>query len=111
MQFYCKPAIIFDVPPHCFIPQPEVHSTIIRLDILKEPSVRVDDKDLYFKLVRASFGQRRKTLVNGLANAGFLRKDKEQITQIIESMGLKDNIRGEVLSVQQFGELSNLLGR
>lgn len=111
VQFYCKPSIIFDVPPHCFIPQPEVHSTIIRLDILKEPSVRVDDKDLYFKLVRASFGQRRKTLVNGLANAGFLRKDKEQIRQIIESMGLKDNIRGEVLSVQQFGELSNLLGR
>ncbi|EMS70132.1 16S rRNA (adenine(1518)-N(6)/adenine(1519)-N(6))-dimethyltransferase RsmA [Ruminiclostridium cellobioparum] len=111
VQFYCKPAIIFDVPPHCFIPQPEVHSTIIRLDILKEPSVRVDDKDLYFKLVRASFGQRRKTLVNGLANAGFLRKDKEQLRQIIESMGLKDNIRGEVLSVQQFGELSNLLGR
>lgn len=111
VQFYCKPAIIFDVPPHCFIPQPEVHSTIIRLDILKEPSVRVDDKDLYFKLVRASFGQRRKTLVNGLANSGFLRMDKEQIRQIIESMGLKDNIRGEVLSVQQFGELSNLLGR
>lgn len=111
VQFYCKPAIIFDVPPHCFIPQPEVHSTIIRLDILKEPSVRVDDKDLYFKLVRASFGQRRKTLVNGLANAGFLRKNKEQIRQIIESMGLKDNIRGEVLSVQQFGELSNLLER
>ncbi len=111
VQFYCKPAIIFDVPPHCFIPQPEVHSTIIRLDILKEPSVRVDDKDLYFKLVKASFGQRRKTLVNGLANAGFLRKDKEQLRQIIESMGLKDNIRGEVLSVQQFGELSNLLGR
>ncbi|MDF2986060.1 MAG: dimethyladenosine transferase [Eubacterium sp.] len=110
VQFYCKPGIIFDVPPHCFIPQPEVHSTIIRLDILKEPSVKVDDKDLYFKLVRASFGQRRKTLVNGLANAGFLRKNKEQIKQIIESMGLKDNIRGEVLSVQQFGELSNLLG-
>lgn len=111
VQFYCKPAIIFDVPPHCFIPQPEVHSTIIRLDILKEPSVRVDDKELYFRLVKASFGQRRKTLVNGLANAGFLRKDKEQIKQIIESMGLKDNIRGEVLTVQQFGELSNLLGR
>ncbi len=111
VQFYCKPAIIFDVPPHCFIPQPEVHSTIIRLDILKEPSVKVDDKNLYFKLVKASFGQRRKTLVNGLANAGFLRMDKEQLKQIIGSMGLKDNIRGEVLSVQQFGELSNLLGR
>lgn len=111
VQFYSQPRIVFDVPPHCFIPQPEVHSTIIRLDILSEPPVKVDDKALYFKLVKASFGQRRKTLVNGLSNAGFLRKDKEQIKQILESMGLKDNIRGEVLSVQQFGELSNLLGR
>lgn len=109
VQFYCKPQIIFDVPPHCFIPQPEVHSTIIRLDILKEPSVKVDNKDLYFKIVKASFGQRRKTLVNGLSNAGFLKKDKEQLKQILEGMGLKENIRGEVLSVQQFGELSNLL--
>ncbi len=111
VQFYCKPQIIFDVPPHCFIPQPEVHSTIIKLDILKEPSVKVDNKDLYFRIVKASFGQRRKTLVNGLSNAGFLKKDKEQLKQILEGMGLKENIRGEVLSVQQFGELSNLLGR
>lgn len=109
VQFYCNPRIIFDVPPHCFIPQPEVHSTIIRLDILKEPSVKVDDKELYFKVVKASFGQRRKTLVNGLSNAGFLKKDKEQLKQILEGMGLKENVRGEVLSVQQFGELSNLL--
>ncbi len=109
VQFYSKPAIIFDVPPHCFIPQPEVHSTIIRLDILKEPSVKVDNKDNYFKVVKASFGQRRKTLVNGLANAGFLRKDKEELKQILLAMGLKENVRGEVLSVQQFGELSNLL--
>ncbi len=111
VQFYSSPRIIFDVPPHCFIPQPEVHSTIIRLDILSEPPVSVNDKALYFKLVKASFGQRRKTLVNGLSNAGFLKKDKEQIKQILESMGLKENIRGEVLSVQQFGDLSNLLGQ
>jgi len=109
VQFYCKPQILFDVPPHCFIPQPEVHSTIIRLDILKEPSVKVDDKELYFKIVKASFGQRRKTLVNSLSNAGFLKKDKEQLKRILEDMGLKENVRGEVLSVQQFGELSNLL--
>ncbi len=111
VQFYSRPKIIFDVPPHCFIPQPEVHSTIIKLDILKEPSVKVDDKDMFFKLVKASFGQRRKTLVNGLSNAGFLRINKEQIKQILESMELKENIRGEVLSVQQFGQLSNLLGK
>ena len=111
VQFYSKPAIIFDVPPHCFIPQPEVHSTIIRLDILEEPSVKVDSKDNYFKLVKASFGQRRKTLVNGLANAGFLRKDKEELKQVLIAMGLKENIRGEVLSVQQFAQLSNYLSK
>ena len=111
VQFYSRPKIVFDVPPHCFIPQPEVHSTIIKLEILKEPSVKVDDKDMFFKLVKASFGQRRKTLVNGLSNAGFLRINKEQIKQILESMELKENIRGEVLSVQQFGQLSNLLGK
>jgi len=106
VQFYSSPKIIFDVPPHCFIPQPEVNSTIVRLDILSEPPVKVLDKDLYFKLVKASFAQRRKTLVNALSNSGFFNKDKEQIKQILESMGLKDNIRGEVLSVQQFGELA-----
>lgn len=109
VQFYSSPRIIFDVPPHCFIPQPEVHSTIIRLDILSEPPVKVNDKDLYFRLVKASFGQRRKTLVNAMSNSGFFKKDKEQIKQILENMGLKENIRGEILSVQQFGELANLL--
>jgi len=109
VQFYSSPKIIFDVPPECFIPQPEVHSTIIKLDILSEPPVKVLDKELYFKVVKASFGQRRKTLVNGLSNAGIFNKNKEQIKEILENMGLKDNIRGEVLSVQQFGELSNSL--
>ena len=108
VQFYSHPQIVFDVPPHCFIPQPEVHSTVIKLDILSEPPVKVN-KELYFKLVKASFGQRRKTLVNGLANAGIFNKSKEQIKQIIDSMGLNENIRGEVLSVEKFGELSNLM--
>ncbi len=107
VQFYSSPQIIFDVPPHCFIPQPEVHSTIIRLNILSEPPVKVLNKDLYFKVVKASFGQRRKTLINALSNSGFFNKNKEEIKQILESLGLKDNIRGEVLSIQQFGELSN----
>ncbi len=108
VQFYSHPQIIFDVPPHCFIPQPEVHSTVIKLDILSQPPVKVN-KELYFKLVKASFGQRRKTLVNGLANAGIFNKSKEQIKQIITSMGLNENVRGEVLSVEKFGELSNLM--
>ncbi len=109
VQFYSNPKIIFDVPPHCFIPQPEVHSTIIGLDILSEPPVEVDDKNLYFKIVKASFGQRRKTLVNALSNSGFFNKNKEQIKQILEEMGLNENIRGEVLTVAQFAQLSNLI--
>ncbi|AEY64467.1 16S rRNA (adenine(1518)-N(6)/adenine(1519)-N(6))-dimethyltransferase RsmA [Clostridium sp. BNL1100] len=109
VQFYSNPKIIFDVPPHCFIPQPEVHSTIIGLDILSEPPVEVADRNLYFKIVKASFGQRRKTLVNALANSGFFNKSKEQIKQILEQMGLNENIRGEVLTVAQFAQLSNLI--
>ncbi|WP_024832851.1 16S rRNA (adenine(1518)-N(6)/adenine(1519)-N(6))-dimethyltransferase RsmA [Ruminiclostridium josui] len=109
VQFYSNPKIIFDVPPHCFIPQPEVHSTIIRLDILSEPPVEVADKNLYFKIVKAAFGQRRKTLVNALSNSGFFNKSKEQIKHILEEMGLNENIRGEVLTVSQFAQLSNLV--
>ncbi len=109
VQFYSNPKIIFDVPPHCFIPQPEVHSTIIGLDILSEPPVEVIDRNVYFKIVKASFGQRRKTLVNALSNSGFFNKSKEQFKQIIEEMGLNENIRGEVLTVAQFAQLSNLI--
>ncbi len=109
VQFYSSPKIVFDVPPHCFIPQPEVHSTIIGLDILNEPPVEVIDRNVYFKIVKASFGQRRKTLVNALSNSGFFTKNKEQIKQILEEMGLNENIRGEVLTVAQFAQLSNLI--
>ncbi|HEX2926478.1 MAG TPA: 16S rRNA (adenine(1518)-N(6)/adenine(1519)-N(6))-dimethyltransferase RsmA [Ruminiclostridium sp.] len=109
VQFYSVPKILFDVPPHCFIPQPEVHSTIIGLDILNEPPVEVLDRKLYFKIVKASFGQRRKTLVNALSNSGFFNKNKEQIKKVLEKMGLNENIRGEVLTVAKFAELSNLL--
>lgn len=109
VQFYSNPKIVFDVPPHCFIPQPEVHSTIIGLDILSEPPVEVADKNLYFKIVKASFGQRRKTLVNALSNSGFFNKSKEQLKQIIVEMGLNENIRGEVLTVAQFAQLTNLI--
>ena len=107
VQYYSKPRIMFDVPPHCFVPQPEVHSTVIRLDILDNPPFVVTDSNLYFKLVKASFGQRRKTLVNGLANAGYFRLDKEQIKSILCELGHNDNIRGETLSPEQFAQLAN----
>lgn len=107
VQYYSKPRIMFDVPPHCFVPQPEVHSTVIRLDILDNPPFVVTDSNLYFKLVKASFGQRRKTLVNGLANAGYFRLDKEQIKSILCELGHNENIRGETLSPEQFAQLAN----
>lgn len=111
VQYYSSPRIIFDVPPHCFIPQPDVHSTIIRLDILKQPPVEVQDPAIYFKLVKASFGQRRKTLVNGLANSGFFRQNKEEIKQILLSLGYNENVRGETLTIAQFGELANAFAK
>ena len=109
VQYYSKPSIVMDVPPHCFIPQPDVYSSVVRLDIFKEPPVKVNDKELFFNVVKAAFGQRRKTLVNALANASYIDADKEQIKKILLSIGIDENQRGETLSVSQFAQLSNLL--
>lgn len=107
VQYYSKPEKIFDVPPHCFIPQPDVDSTVIRLNILKTPPVVLADKDLFFKTVRASFAQRRKTLVNALFNSGYFSKDKEQIKEVLKNLGIDERQRGETLSIMQFAQLSN----
>ncbi|MCX8130790.1 MAG: 16S rRNA (adenine(1518)-N(6)/adenine(1519)-N(6))-dimethyltransferase RsmA [Clostridia bacterium] len=109
VQYYSKPEKVFDVPPHCFIPQPEVDSTVIRLNILKTPSVEVRDKDIFFKTIKASFGQRRKTLVNALSNSGYFIRDKEEIKKILENIGIGENQRGETLSIAQFAQLANEL--
>ena len=107
VQYYSKPEKIFDVPPHCFIPQPDVDSTVIRLNIFKTPPVVLADKDLFFKTVRASFAQRRKTLVNALFNSGYFSKDKEQIKEVLKNLGIDERQRGETLSIMQFAQLSN----
>lgn len=109
VQYYAKPEIVANVPPNCFIPRPTVGSAVIRLTRHEAPPVRVEDERFLFALIRASFNQRRKTLANGLSNAGELHLSREQVTQVLEGMGLSPTIRGEALTLEQFAELSNLL--
>lgn len=109
VQFYAEPKIVANVPPNCFIPRPNVGSAVIRLKRYSEPPVAVNDEKKMFAIIRASFNQRRKTLVNGLVNAANLNISKEQILLTLEKMGLPATIRGEALTLEQFAELSNLL--
>ena len=107
VQFYSKPYKLFNVSPHSFIPQPGVESSVIRLDIYKTPPVQVLDKKIFFKTVKAAFGQRRKTLINAVCNAGCFNKSKDEIREILKDMGIEENRRGETLSLEQFARLSN----
>jgi 16S rRNA (adenine1518-N6/adenine1519-N6)-dimethyltransferase len=111
VQYYSRPEKVFEVPPHCFIPQPEVYSSVVRLDIYKEPPVLLKDKQLFFRTVKAAFGQRRKTLVNALYNSGYFNISKEEIKEMLLNMGVGENQRGETLSIMQFAELSNFIFR
>lgn len=109
VQYYAKPEIVANVPPNCFMPRPAVGSAVIRLVRYKERPVQVLDERKMFAIIRASFNQRRKTLVNGLNNAAQLPYSKDQITEALEEMGLPANVRGEALTLEQFAKLSNLL--
>lgn len=111
VQYYADAYIVANVPPNCFIPRPGVGSAVIRLTRHKEPPVEVDDPRLMFKLIRASFNQRRKTLQNGLNNSPELPFDKEEIGAAIESLGVTPQIRGEALTLKQFADLSNYFTR
>ncbi len=110
VQYYAEPEIVANVPPNCFIPRPNVGSAVIRLTRHKEMPVEVKNPALMFKIIRASFNQRRKTLQNGLGNAPELPYTKEQIAAAIAEMGLTPTIRGEALSLAQFAQLSDILG-
>ncbi len=110
VQYYAKPEIVANVPPNCFIPRPNVGSAVIRLTRYEVPPVQVKDEKKMFALIRASFNQRRKTLVNGLGNAAGLNISKDQVAQALEQMGLSPTIRGEALTLEQFAVLSDLLG-
>ncbi len=109
VQYYAKPYIIANVPPNCFIPRPNVGSAVIRLTRHQEPPVQVKDEKLMFRIIRASFNQRRKTLQNGLNNAQDLSFSKEEIVRAIESIGLKATVRGEALTLEEFAKLSDAL--
>ena len=111
VQYYARPQIVTNVPPNCFMPRPKVGSAVIRLTRFQEPPVKVDDEKLMFAIIRASFNQRRKTLVNGLKNASELSFTKEQIESALTSAGLPLNIRGEALTLEQFAQLSNEFSR
>ena len=100
VQYYSRPEIITHVPPTCFIPRPNVGSTVIRLTRYEKPPVEAADESFLFSLIRASFNQRRKTLVNGLSNASGLNLSKAQITEALEQMGLPANVRGETFTLE-----------
>lgn len=110
VQYYANPQIVANVPPNCFIPRPNVGSAVIRLTRYEEPPVQVQDENKMFAIIRASFNQRRKTLVNGLGNAAGLNVSKEQVQQALEIMGLPATVRGETFTLEQFARLSDLLG-
>ena len=107
INYYCKPHEIMIVPHTSFIPEPEVESEIIRLDIRDVPPIEVNNEELFFKFIKASFMQRRKTLVNGISNSGIM--DKTQITQLLQKVGLDERVRGENLTMQDFANLVNLI--
>lgn len=109
VQYYAQPYIVANVPPNCFMPRPNVGSAVIRLTKHKEPPVKAENPELMFKLIRASFNQRRKTLQNGLNNSPEIPYTKEQIAQAIEHLGLLPAVRGEALDLKQFAALSNYL--
>lgn len=109
VQYYAQPYIVANVPPNCFMPRPKVGSAVIRLTRHEKPPVQVEDERFMFSLIRASFNQRRKTLANGLKNAGTLGLSKEKIIQAIEELGKGPNVRGEALTLEDFATLSNII--
>lgn len=109
VQYYAKPYIVANVPPNCFMPRPKVGSAVIRLERYGEPPVQVKDEKLMFRIIRASFNQRRKTLANGLKNSPELDFTKEEIEEAIETLGKGASVRGEALTLEEFARLSDVL--
>ena len=110
VDYYAEAEKIVFVDKSSFIPAPEVDSEVIKLQIREEPKVHVENEELFFKVIKASFMQRRKTLLNGLSNSGII-KDKETLKEILQKLGLSVDIRGEKLTIEQFAELSNLIDK
>ncbi len=109
VQYYAQPEIVANVPPNCFMPRPKVGSAVICLKCHQKPPVSVKDEKLMFEIIRASFNQRRKTLVNGLHHFPGIPLSKEQIQEQIEVMGLPEAVRGEALTLGQFAVLADAI--
>lgn len=109
VQYYTTPSVICRAEPHCFIPQPKVASSVVHLKVSPTPTVPVSDEKKFFAVVKSSFGQRRKTLLNALSKSPYFSADKEKVRSALSKMGVDENIRGEKLSISQFAELSELL--
>ena len=109
VQYYADPYLAANVPPNCFMPRPNVGSAVIRLTRFEETPVKVTDEALLFRLIRASFNQRRKTLQNGLVNSPELHFSKEQVAAAIETLGVSPSVLGEALTLEQFAALCNAL--
>lgn len=107
VQYHAAAEILFDVPADCFVPRPKVDSAVLRLRPLKEPAVKTQDEKLFFALVRAAFNMRRKTLVNALGPVLGSSMGKEEITELVLSVGLDARVRGERLSLQDFARLAD----
>ena len=109
INYYTKPYLAANVPPNCFKPRPKVHSSVIRLDILGEPPVKTTDEALMFKLIRAAFSQRRKTLLNAISNSAELDFDKATVADAINASGFEPAVRGEKLTLSDYSVLSDNL--
>jgi len=109
-QFYAEPELLFDVPAHCFLPQPKVTSAVVTLRVRKELPWQIDDRDIFFRVVKSSFAMRRKKLSNGLA-MGFPQLGKADAAEVIAACGFPENVRGETLSIEEFAKIANEISR
>ena len=109
-QFYAEPELLFDVPAHCFLPQPKVTSAVVTLRVRKELPWQIDDRDIFFRVVKSSFAMRRKKLSNGLA-MGFPQLGKAGAAEVIAACGFPENVRGETLSIEEFAKIANEISR
>lgn len=111
VNYYSQPEIVANVPPNCFMPRPNVSSAVIRMRRYEKPVVETENKALMFKLIKGSFLQRRKTLVNGISNFSELNFTKEEVAEALTQMELSESIRGEKLTLADFATLSNILNK
>lgn len=107
VQYYAEPYLVANVPQNCFMPRPNVGSAVIRLTLHRQPPVDVKDEKLMFRIIRAAFNQRRKTLQNCLNHADDLKLEKNHVAEILKKMNLNESIRGEALSLEQYAEFAN----